>query len=93
VAGEADWTLYTDDEPIIDENKSNSGIENDAPMATSSSNMAAIKIAEKTILDMADYRKKSTLIKGDHKAYHSVSWLNGGLESSISEVNVPTVDG
>jgi hypothetical protein len=45
VAGEADWTLYTDDEPIIDENKSNSGIENDAPMATSSSNMAAIKIA------------------------------------------------
>jgi hypothetical protein len=31
--------------------------------------------------------------EADRQAYHSVGWLTGGLESSISEVDVPTVDG
>jgi hypothetical protein len=50
--------------------------------------MVAIKIAEKTIPDMDDYWKKSTLTKADRKACHFTGWLNNGLESSIGEVNV-----
>jgi hypothetical protein len=91
MAGEGDQTLCAADEPIIDEDKGNSGMESDIPMAVSSSNMAATKIADKVIPDMSNYWKKSTGTDDDRKAYHSAGWLTGSLESSVSEVDVPIV--
>jgi hypothetical protein len=93
IASEAYQTLRAADEPIINENKSDSRMKSDVLVTSSSSNMAAIKIAEKTIPDMDDYWKKSTLTEADRKACHFTGWQNNGLESSIAEVNVPMVDG
>jgi hypothetical protein len=33
------------------------------------------------------------ITEADHQSYHSTGWLTGGLESSISEADVPMVDG
>jgi hypothetical protein len=33
------------------------------------------------------------ITEADHQAYHSAGWLTSDLESSVSEVDVPTVDG
>jgi hypothetical protein len=33
------------------------------------------------------------ITEADRQAYHSTSWLTGILESSVSEVNIPMVDG
>jgi hypothetical protein len=41
---------------------------------------------------MVDYWKKTLVTKTDRKAYHSFSWLNGGLESTVPTVEYPTVD-
>jgi hypothetical protein len=40
--------------------------------------------------DMSDYWNKSLIIEEDRKAYHSVGWLTDSLESSTSEVDIPT---
>jgi hypothetical protein len=42
---------------------------------------------------MFDYWKKLMITKADRQAYHSVGWLTDDLDSSISEVDVPIVDG
>jgi hypothetical protein len=91
--GEADQILHTADEPIVNESKSDSGTKSDSPAVSTSSSAAAAKIADKTIPNLSDYWKKSTIIEADHQAYHSTGWLTSGLESSVSEVDVPTVDG
>jgi hypothetical protein len=38
------------------------------------------------------YWKKSTVSKADHVAYHAAGWLPGRVESSISDLEFPTVD-
>jgi hypothetical protein len=86
MAGEAGQINRVTDEPVINENKSVFEMESDVP-ATSSSNVAAAKMAQKTTPEMVDYSKKMTITEANRQAYHSFGWLNGGLESSI-----PTVD-
>jgi hypothetical protein len=69
--GEADQNPPTITKPIIDDNKSDFGMESDVLTSSSSSNMAIVKIANKTIPDMYDYWKKLMLTEVGHKAYHS----------------------
>jgi hypothetical protein len=54
MASETDQTLRVTDEPIVNKSKSDSGMESDV-LLTSSSNMAAAKMANKTTSEMADY--------------------------------------
>jgi hypothetical protein len=54
MAGETDQTLNVADEPIVNESKSDSGMESDV-LVMSSSNMAAAKMADKTTPEMVDY--------------------------------------
>jgi hypothetical protein len=54
MAGEADQINRVTDEPVINENKSVFEMESDVP-ATSSSNVAAAKMAQKTTPEMVDY--------------------------------------
>jgi hypothetical protein len=61
--------------------------------ASSSSNVAAVKMAEKAIPGMVDYWKKTMVTETDWQAYHSFGWLNGGLESIVPTMEYPTVDG
>jgi hypothetical protein len=87
MARETDHNLPITDEPVADDTKS------DSPVMSTSSNAATIKIADKTVPSMSDYWKKSTINKANRKAYHSAGWLTSNLESSVSKVDVPTVDG
>jgi hypothetical protein len=57
MAGETDRSLHVVDEPIIDKNKSASGAESNIPVASSSSNAAAVKMADETTPEMSDYWK------------------------------------
>jgi hypothetical protein len=65
MAGEAGQNLPIITEPVADDNKSDSGMESDVLMASSSANMVAVKIVDKVIPDMSDYWKKSTLTETD----------------------------
>jgi hypothetical protein len=55
MAGEADQNPRITDEPVVNENKSNSETESNVLATSSSSNVAAVKMAEKTIPEMVDY--------------------------------------
>jgi hypothetical protein len=77
---------------IVNENKSDFETESNVPAASSSSNIAVVKIAKKTTPEMVDYWKKMLVTKTDRQAYHSFGWLNGGLESTVPTVDFPTVD-
>jgi hypothetical protein len=92
MAGETDQILCVIDEPIVNESKSDYGMESDVLAASSSSNMAAAKMTDKTTPEMVDYWKKKTITKADHQAYHSFGWLNGGLESSVPIMEYSIVD-
>jgi hypothetical protein len=81
------------DETIADDTKSDSRTVSDVLTTSSSSNMASVKIADKTTPEMVDYWKKTTVTEADRKAYHSFRRLNGGLEFSVPIVEYPTVDG
>jgi hypothetical protein len=60
--------------------------------ASSSSNVAAEKIAKKGIPMLTGYWKKSTVTEVDCVAYHAVGWLSGVVESSILDLEFSTVD-
>jgi hypothetical protein len=55
MVGEAGQNLPIIAEPVADDNKSDSGMESDVLMASSSANMVAVKIVDKVIPDMSDY--------------------------------------
>jgi hypothetical protein len=93
MAGETDQILHVVDEPIISESKSDSRMESDVLATSSSSNMAAAKMADNTTPEMVDYWKKKMVTEANRKAYHSFGWVNGGLESSVHIVEYPIVDG
>jgi hypothetical protein len=93
MAGEANQISRVANKPIVNESRSDSGTKSDVPVASYSCNMAATKMAYKTTPEMVDYWKKTMVTEVDRKAYHSFSWLNGGLESSVPIVEYPTVDG
>jgi hypothetical protein len=68
------------------------GVESDTAM-TSSSNAATEKIEKKDIPMMTDYWKKSIVIEAESSSYFTMTgWLLGGVESSISDLEFPTVD-
>jgi hypothetical protein len=54
MASEVDQIPHVTDEPIINENKSDSEMESNVPVISSSSNVAAVKMAEKTTLEMVN---------------------------------------
>jgi hypothetical protein len=93
MAGEADQTLRIVDEPVVDEKKSDFEMESNVSVASSSSNVASMKIVKKTTPEMIDYWKKTLVTKTDRQAYHSFNSLNGRLESTVPTVEYPTVDG
>jgi hypothetical protein len=92
MASEADQTFNVLGEPIIDENKSASGVESDVPTVSSSSNAAAAKMVNKTTPSMSDYWKKSMITEADCLAYHATGGLGGGMEFHVPKVDIPTVD-
>jgi hypothetical protein len=67
MAGEADRILRVVDEPIINDDKSDFKMESDVPMTSSSSNVAAAKMAEKTTLKIVDYWKKMTVTEANRQ--------------------------
>jgi hypothetical protein len=93
MSDEADWIPYVVDEPVVDDKQCDSEMESNVVAASSSSNVAAMKIAKKTTPEMVDYWKKTLVTETDRQAYHSFDWLNGGLESTVPTVDFPTVDG
>jgi hypothetical protein len=71
-------------------NKSNSGMESEAPTTSSSTTLSAIKMADNQIPEISNYWKKSNVSEANHQAYHDFGWLTGNLTSSIPEVDIPT---
>jgi hypothetical protein len=61
MAVEADQTPRVINEPITDENKSDSRTESNIPVGSSSSNIDVAKMVEKIISEMVDYWKKMTI--------------------------------
>jgi hypothetical protein len=57
MAGEVDQILRAADEFVVDESKSDSGMESHSLAASTSSNVIAAKIVDKTIPNMSDYWK------------------------------------
>jgi hypothetical protein len=70
MAGEADQNPCVANEAIINENKSDSETESGVPVTSSSSNIAVVKMAEKTIPEMVDYWKNTMVTETDRQAYH-----------------------
>jgi hypothetical protein len=62
MASETDQILLVIDEPIVNESKSHFGMESDVLTTSSSFNMVAAKMADKTTHEMVDYWKKMTII-------------------------------
>jgi hypothetical protein len=87
MAGEVDKSPH-----IVDESKSDSEMESNILVVSSSSNVAAMKIAKETTPEMVDYWKKTLVTETGRHAYHSFGWLNGGLESTVPTVDYPIVD-
>jgi hypothetical protein len=83
MAGKTDQAFHVTGEAIVDEAKTASGVESDIQAASSSSNAAAKKMANKDTPELSDYWKKSTVTEADHSAYHAAGWVGGALESFI----------
>jgi hypothetical protein len=90
VASEVDQTLLTASDAAAA--KATSGAESDTVVSSYSSNAATQKIVKKDIPTLQDYWKKSTVTEADHAAYHTISWLLGGVISSTSDLEFLTVD-
>jgi hypothetical protein len=72
--------------------KTISGAESDVAVASSSSNVAIVKMAKKDVPVLTDYWKKSMVTEADRSAYHYADWLPGGVESFIPYLEFPIVD-
>jgi hypothetical protein len=71
MAGEDDQVPPIIVKSAADDNKSDFETKSDYPMASSSPNTAATKMADDTVPSMSDYWNKSTIIEADRKAYHN----------------------
>jgi hypothetical protein len=87
MAGEAYQNPPVTTEPTAGGNKSNFKIERDAS-TTSSTIVAAIKMADNKIPEIFDYWKKLNISEANRQAYHDFSWLTSNLISSIRVVDV-----
>jgi hypothetical protein len=90
---EADQNPLITTEPATGGNKSDSRMKSDALATSSSATVAAIKMADKKIPDIAEYWKKSNVSEANRQAYLDLGWLTGNLISSVPEVEVPTTHG
>jgi hypothetical protein len=90
MADEVDQNPLVITETAVGCNKSDSGMERDAPVTSSSANLAAIKMGDNQIPEITDFWKKSNVSEANHQAYHNLGWLTDNLISSILEVDVPT---
>jgi hypothetical protein len=93
MASEANHNPLITIEPVVGSNKSDSGMESDALATSSSATLAAIKMVDNQIPEIADYRKKSNVSETNCQTYHDLGWLIGNLISSIPEVDIPTIRG
>jgi hypothetical protein len=87
MAGKADQNPPVTFEPAAGGNKS------DALATSSSVTLAAIKMADNQIPEIADYWKKSNVSEANRQTYHDLGWLTGNLISFILEVDIPTTHG
>jgi hypothetical protein len=92
IARETDQTLLVIDDVATSKSNVASGAESDATPASSSSNDATCTMVKQAILMLQDYCKKSSVTEADHAAYHTTDLLSGGVISSISDLEFPTVD-
>jgi hypothetical protein len=92
MAGETDQTLLDAGDIIPSDAKVTSGAKSDTALTSSSSNAVTQKITKKAILALQNYWKKLIVIEADLAAYHATSWLPGGVISSTSDLEFPTVD-
>jgi hypothetical protein len=92
MADGTDQILHAAGDPIVDENKSASGVESEDQVASSSSNMAVVKIVNKTTPSMSYYWNKSIITEVDCSAYHAADWLGNGLKFHVPKVDIPMVD-
>jgi hypothetical protein len=79
------------DKPTTADSQSDSWAESTAPTTSFSSTLAATKMVDRTVSEMCDFFKKTTITEEECRAYHRFSWLTGNLISMILEVDVPTV--
>jgi hypothetical protein len=93
IVGEADENPPVITEPVGGSNKSDSGVESDASITSSSATLAMINMADNQIAEITDFWKKSNISEANHQAYHNLGWLTGNLISSILEVDIPTTHG
>jgi hypothetical protein len=93
MAGEADQNPPVTTELTVDSNKSDSGTKSDALTTSSSVTLAAIKMVNNQISEIADYWKKSNVSEANSQASHDLDWLSGDLISSIPKVDIPTTHG
>jgi hypothetical protein len=59
----------------------------------SSPTCGATLMAKGEIPELSDFFKKTSITDDEHQAYHERGWLTGNVISSISEVDVPTIEG
>jgi hypothetical protein len=70
MAGEADQNPLIVTELAADDNKSDSGMESGILTTSSSTTVAAIKMADNQIPEISDYWKKSNVSEDNRQAYH-----------------------
>jgi hypothetical protein len=92
MASEAGQTLLATIDAAASDSKVASGVESDIAPTSSSSNAAMRTITEKVVPTLHDYWKKSTVTEANLAAYHTTDWLQGGVISSTSDLEFPTVD-
>jgi hypothetical protein len=94
----ADTTVHAPAAPVAPSaNADNSGhdsrAESTTMVASSSPTRDTTRMAEREILELTNFFKKTTVTEDDRRAYHDHGWLTGNLVSFIAEVDVPTVEG
>jgi hypothetical protein len=68
-----------------------SGVESITAMT--SPTHGATLMAKGKIPELSDFFKKTSVTDDERQAYHECGWLIGNIISSISEVDVPTIEG
>jgi hypothetical protein len=79
--------------PLADEDTEiDSGAESVTATTSSPSHGTAL-MAKGKIPELSDFLKKTSVTDEEHQTYHIHGWLTGNVISSISEVDIPTIEG
>jgi hypothetical protein len=71
--------------------KAVTGMESNTASAFSSSNVATQSIVKKKVPILYEYWKMLTVTEADLAAYHAAGWLPGGVLSSTTDMEFPTI--